>query len=189
MTRLLTSPSLYASNSIAHSDLLSRHVNKTHCPPDPNGPGPVQRKKKSKDISATNGGLGNDSGPSSARNNYIDGESVRPAMGTGEAARRNHGMSSSVSPSHYQVPTPLSQAPASNAYHALPAPQHFQSYQPQSMSKAWPMPLVEGDVLEKLTAGTGELDADESEEEEVWAPANGFVSAWIRCQVSNPLTL
>jgi hypothetical protein len=169
---------------VSQSDLLSRHVNKTHCPPDPNGPGPVQRKKKSKDIAPLNG-VGHEGGPSNSRNNYISGAGARPATETSEAARRNSEMSSSVSPSQYQVPASMSQTPAPNVYHTLPNSQNYQSYQPQPMSKGWPVPLAEGDVLEKLAAGTGDLDGEESEDEDVWAPANGFVPAWI-CRPVQP---
>ena len=110
-------------------------------------------------------------------------------MESSEAVRRNKETSSSVSPSQYPVPASISQTSVPNLYHTLPSSQQFQSYQPQPMSKGWPVPLAEGDVLEKLAAGTGDLDGEESEDEDVWAPANGFVPACIRHQVKSADTL
>ena len=62
--------------------------------------------------------------------------------------------------------------------------QHYQQYQQQQQlqTMGWVgtgvdvRPLGGGDVIERLAAGTGELDGDESEDDDLWDGLSGLVS-------------
>jgi hypothetical protein len=112
---------------------------------------------------------------SASRDDHHSSTGEHRTIDISQAAGQNKGLPSSLSPLQYQVPVSMAHAAASNAYHNLPNSQHLQAFQPQPMSNAWPVPLAEGDVIERLAAVTGDLDGEESEDEEVWARANGLV--------------
>jgi len=166
------------------SDLLSRHVNKTHCPPDPNAPVQPGRKKKAKEVAPHVQPSGNAPADRGVANHIVV-QPTRAPQEDGLSANvvtrldgrwRHESNSSGDRPSVPSSPQYQQHLSMQNQQQ-----QHYQQYQQQQQlqTMGWVGtgvnvgPLGGGDVIERLAAGTGELDGDESEDDDLWDGLSG----------------
>jgi hypothetical protein len=150
------------------SDLLSRHVNKTHCPPGTSAPGPAVRKKKAKGTTAATSGQNGHSPPGPRDHELnIQQDNFGRLQGRQPGWTTDSSASNSTSPPQYA--TGISE-PCGLPQKVLPHlsdVQHHQHLHDQHLQTArWAIPTTGSDVIEQLTAGTGDIDGDDSEDDQ-----------------------